>query len=164
MKTTIRFEGGDRLAKALGELSTRVSKNVLRESLRTAVAEPMRSLASTLAPRAPGAPDIAGHIAISVARGDRSEVVAAGSNVTLAVGPSTEKRDETGRQKPISYALQGKYLEFGTARTKMQAFLRPAFDQLVPRVIPEIGAAMWHALIRRGVGGTRGSLSGGGLT
>ena len=68
MKMTMRIEGGDRLARNLAQLSTRVNKNVLRGALTRVAAEPIRARASDLAPRDPGAPDLAEHIVISTGR------------------------------------------------------------------------------------------------
>jgi HK97 gp10 family phage protein len=142
MKTTLRFEGGEKLAKALGELSTRVSKGIMRDALIAGAAEPMQQTAISMVARAPGAPDLANHIVISTARAE-------GPTAAVAMGPSIEKRPEPGRKKPISYSLQGRYLEFGTARTKMRAFMRPAFDQNASKSIPAIASALWHAIISR---------------
>jgi HK97 gp10 family phage protein len=143
--TSMKIEGGAQLAKALQQLSVRVSKNVLRETLKTVAAPPIQQSAAGRVARAPGAPDLADHIAISTARAE------AGPTASVVVGPSVEKRQDGTRKKPISFGLQGKYLEFGTARTKMQPFLRPAFDEQAPAVIPEVGTALWNALTRRGL-------------
>jgi HK97 gp10 family phage protein len=141
--TSMKIEGGAQLAKALQQLSVRVSKNVLRETLKTVAAPPIQQSAAGRVARAPGAPDLADHIAISTARAE------AGPTASVVVGPSVEKRQDGTRKKPISFGLQGKYLEFGTARTKMRAFMRPAFDQNASKSIPAIASALWHAIISR---------------
>lgn len=157
MKTSLRFEGGDRLAATLRELPTRVSKSVLREALKTAAAPPIQQTAASLVARAPGAPDIAARMVVSNSRAE------AGPSAAVLVGPSAEVRTDKQRRRPISFGLQGMYLEFGTARQQMQPFLRPAFDQNVLKAIGAMSSALWHALISRGASGTRGKSTGGGL-
>ena len=153
MRMSIRVEGGERLARTLNELPTRVGKSVLRESLRTASAPIVRSRIEALAPRAPGAPDIAANIVVSTGRAK------SGPEAAIVVGPSTAHReDQPGRR----FDRQGVYLEFGTSEMPMQAFVRPAFDATVPQMIAALSGALWRALIARGFGSTRGSGGGGG--
>lgn len=149
----MRVEGLDVLARNLNELPSRVSKSVLREALRTVAAPPIRARASALAPRAPGAPDLADHIVISTGRagGERS--------ASVVVGPSTASRSD---QSSIQYDRQGRYVEFGTSDTRMQPFMRPAFDEEAARTLQPLIGALWRALIGRGFS-TRGGSSGGGL-
>jgi len=149
----MRFEGGERLAALLNELPGRVSTNVTREALRSVVAPPIQQAAAAHVRRAPGAPDLADNIAISTGRGDAT-------SSAIVVGPSTARRSD---QPSRSFAVQGKYLEFGTARTPMFAFLRPAFESEGPRTLGALGSALWEALIRKGFGSARSSPGGGGL-
>lgn len=133
---TMKFEGGAELAKALEGLSARVSKRMLREALEDA-AEPMRRSMAAMAPREPGAPDLADHIVISTARvkkvaGDESQSAA------VAVGPARE----------FYYGL---FQEFGTSFHGAQPFVRPAFDGAVSRTISEMARALWTALAARGI-------------
>jgi HK97 gp10 family phage protein len=149
---TMRFEGGAQLAKVLNGLPSRVNTSVTREALRTVAAPPIRDRAAALVRRAPGSPDIAQNIVVSTGRGDST-------SSAIVVGPSTAKRsDQPGR----SFATQGKYLEFGTSRMPMFAFLRPAFDAEAPGTLKGMASAMWAALISRGFGSTRSSGGGGG--
>lgn len=138
----IDLKGGAAVASGLQELSTRLSRKVLRTALEDA-AEPMRAAASAKAPRAPGAPDLAENIVISNAR-------PADGSVGIAVGPS----------KPFFY---GWFQEFGTSRHGAQPFLRPAFDSEVERTARAVKDAAWRELMRRGIVGSRGSSTGGGL-
>jgi HK97 gp10 family phage protein len=140
--TRITLQGAADVAKGLNQLSTRLSRRVLRDALEEA-AEPMRATASAKAPREPGAPDLAQNIVISNAR-------PADGSVGIAIGPS----------KPFFY---GSFQEFGTSRHGAQPFMRPAFDSEVERAARTVRDAAWVALIRRGVVGTRGSSTGGGL-
>lgn len=148
----MRFEGGAELAETLRGLSTRMSKSVLRDALRVGVAEPIQSAARAAAAKAPGAPDIASHIAISAARGDRT-------TATLAVGPSTDTRSDQPERR---FDVQGRLLEFGTIYMAAQPFMRPAFDAEAAASLPRISGEMWRALASRGFS-TRSSPSGGGL-
>lgn len=151
---SMRVEGGARVAATLQQLPTRVSKNVLREALRTVAAPPIQRRASAIAPVAPGAPDIASNIVISTGR-------ASGLAAAVLVGPSTGKRDD---QPSKSYDEQGTHLEFGTSDTAMQPFMRPAFDQEAPGTISGLATYVWRALLSRGlVGGSRSTGGGGGL-
>jgi len=153
MKMTARMEGGAALARTLNELPTRVGKSVLREALRKSSAPIVQTRIEALAPRAPGAPDIASHIVVSTGR------AGSGPEAAIVVGPSTEHRED---QPSRRFDRQGVYLEFGTHDTPMQAFMRPAFDATVPAMITALTGALWRALIARGFGSTRGSGGGGG--
>ena len=139
---TVRVEGGDKLARALRDLPTRVDRSVQRDALK-AGGELIRARAAALAPRAPGAPDIADHITMSGTR-------PADGSVGLAVGPA----------KGFYY---GRFLEFGTSRQGAQPFLRPALDGEGAQAIQRIIAELWAALIRRGSGSGRSSGGGVGL-
>lgn len=157
MTFSMKVEGGDRLARTLRELPLRVSKAVLRDALRDVAAPPIQQAAKSTVARSPGAPDLADHIVIGGTKTD------AGPVAGIVIGPSMAQRRDKARKYPMTFATQGTLLEFGTARQKMQAFLRPAFDQEAARTIPALAAALWRALIRRGAAGTRGSSTGGGL-
>lgn len=154
MRMTLRVEGGERLARTLNELPTRVGKSVLREALHSASAPIVRSRIEAMAPRAPGAPDIAANIVVSTGR------AGSGPEAAIVVGPSTAHREDQPNRR---YDRQGTYLEFGTSRMAMQPFMRPAFDQTVPAMISALTGALWRALIARGFSSTRGSGGGAGL-
>lgn len=139
---SLKVEGGERLARELRGLSNRVSRNVQREALKEG-AELIRARASALAPREPGAPDLADNIAVSNALPEDG-------SVGVAIGPTRN-------------FFYGFFQEFGTSRHSAQPFLRPAFDSEGPRALKVIAAAMWDALIRRGGGSGRASGGGVGL-
>jgi HK97 gp10 family phage protein len=151
MKTTIRIEGGQQLAATLNNLSKRLSNQVLRQALLKA-GEPMRASAASMAPRAPGAPDIADHIALSPLT--RRKVA------TVAMGPSAGAR---GDQAARTFGEQGFFLEYGTARMPAQPFMRPAFDKGARAAVRGVISEAWQILTRRGGSTTRGSGGGGGL-
>lgn len=133
----MRFEGGAELAKAFEQLSARVSKRMLRESLEDA-AEPMRRAMSSMAPREPGAPDLADNIVISTARVKAVEGV---QSAAVAIGPA----------KAFFY---GFFQEFGTVHHSAQPFVRPAFDGGVSRALSDLARSMWSALASRGISRT----------
>ena len=153
MKMTLRVEGGERLARTLNELPTRVGKSVLREALRTASAPIVRARIEANAPIDPGAPDLRNQIVVSTGR------ARSGPEAAIVVGPSTAHRADQPKRR---YDRQGIYLEFGTSEMPMQAFMRPAFDQSRAQMVVALSGALWRSLIARGFGSTRGAGGGGG--
>lgn len=141
MKFGVRFEGGQQLAQALQQLSQRASKNVLRGVLQEVAAPPIQRRASALAPKDPGAPDLAEHIVVSVAP-------SSGRTAAVVVGPSREARSD---QPKRTFDRQGVFVEFGTEDTLMQPFMRPAFDEEASKVIAPMGAALWRELAGKGI-------------
>jgi HK97 gp10 family phage protein len=129
---SMRMEGGDQLAAALAQLSTRLSKSILRDALLDG-GEPMRALVARNAPRAPGAPDMADHVVIAAVR-DRE------NQASVGIGMDS---------KEFFYDL---FVERGTSRMKARPFYRPAFDEKVPEAIDLIGQELWRQLTARGLG------------
>lgn len=127
----VKFEGGDELAKALGALSERMSRKVVRAALVEA-AEPMRQAIETNAPRRPGKPDIADHIIVSNARPEDGAV-------GVAVGPAS----------PFFY---GGFNELGTSHQPARPFVRPGFDANISSAVEIMSDEMWDALRSRGIG------------
>lgn len=127
-----RVEGGEELARALGSLSTRLSRRVLGDALLDG-GEPIRKRTSQLAARAPGKPDIADNINIAPVRAESATAEA-------AVG--------IGVPKQFYYDTM---LEFGTVHMSAQPFYRPAFDEQAQRSIGVIGQSLWSALAGRGM-------------
>lgn len=150
----LKIEGGQALARDLNLLSDRVRGRVLREAVRLA-AEPMRRTMETLAPREPGAPDIAANIVISRIR--------KGGAVEDADAPEYKtESEEAVAVGPAKGFYYGRFLEYGTVKMAAQPFMRPAFDQEAPGAIPILADALGRALIEQGVRGSRGSSTGGG--
>jgi HK97 gp10 family phage protein len=137
MKVSFRVDGGRALADALRTLPARVSRSFQREAL-TEVAEPMRAQMASMAPRAPGEPDMADHMIISrtLARDETSD-----TEVGVRVGPD-------GKWKRFFYAF---FQEWGTARHAPRPFMRPAFDTHVRQIPAKLAAIVWRALAGRGV-------------
>jgi HK97 gp10 family phage protein len=144
---SVKFEGGAQLAKNLEALPAALRGRVLRDALREG-AELIRARASQLAPRAPGAPDLADAIVVGKVRANADEAAAG----AVLVGIGVPKR-----------FFYDAMLEFGTKHMPAQAFYRPALDQEGGRAIKVIGAGLWAALAKAGGTGGRGSSSGGGL-
>lgn len=133
----VSFQGGAELAATLRSLPTRISRPVQREAL-FAVAEPMRARMARLAPREPGAPDIADNIVISGGRGGTDKSTGQEKAISVAIGPS----------KGFIY---GFFQEYGTSRHGAQPFMRPAFDSEAPKVVPALAQALWVELAGRGI-------------
>ena len=139
MKVSVRFEGGKELAEALAGLSTRLSRKVMREVLVEA-AEPIRKAAASMAPHAPGAPDIRENIIVAVAKSSvyldlKSEVAA------VAIGPK-------GGPEGFGYGLPQ---EIGTIHHGAQPFMRPALDSASGQALKIAGDAAWRELAGRGI-------------
>lgn len=143
MSTTVKIIGGAELQRNLDALSTRLSRQVQRQALVEA-AEPIRTSMAQMAPRAPGAPDIASNIVIGTARLPRQTAV--------SIGPA----------KGFFY---GFFLEYGTVRMRAQPFMRPSFDRHVVTgsTLKALMGSLWRAIIGRGFGSTRASGGGTGL-
>jgi HK97 gp10 family phage protein len=140
---TLKMEGGDKLAKALAELPTRVSRSVQREALK-AGAEVIRVRVVATAPRAHGAPDLAANIGI------QSDVRPGDGSVGVGIGV------------PRGFFYDW-FNEFGTVKQASKPFWRPAFDGEKAKALKLIAAEMWTALIKRGAGSGRSSGGGVGL-
>lgn len=122
---TLKIVGGAQLAAKLNDLPNG-PKKVLQPASRRAL-EPMRARAAQLAPRAPGAPDIADNIVIS-SRARRIQ-----TQVEYAMGPS----------KGFFY---GFFQEFATRFHAAHPFMRPAFNQTWPQVIGILVSELWQAI------------------
>jgi HK97 gp10 family phage protein len=137
----VRFEGGAELAAALESLPKRVGRSMLVEAL-TDAAEPMRKRMASLAPREPGAPDMADNIIVSrsmvTIQGDGEKVRNDEFQASVAVGPS----------KGFFY---GFFQEFGTTRHSAQPFARPAFDSESQAALDLLARSLWTALAARGI-------------
>lgn len=129
---SMRMEGGDQLAANLAQLSTRLSKSILREALLDG-GEPIRTLVARNAPREPGAPDLADHIVIAAVRDQESQA-------SVGIGPDS---------KQFFYDW---FQEFGTARHGAQPMYRPALDEKAPAALDIIGQELWRQLTARGFG------------
>lgn len=143
MQIGLTLHGGDELAKNLLSLSSRLSTSIMNLAL-TDGGVIVQKRASEIAPRDPGAPDLADNIGISPVR--KTDERGGG----VAVGPT----------KGFYY---GYFQEVGTSRHGAQPFMRPAFDETQRQVLNVVGMSLWSALIRRGLTTTRGSGGGGGL-
>ena len=130
MKVSMHFEGGDKLAAGLSQLSQRVSKGVQRKALM-AGGEPIRAQGEKNAPHDPSTPkDIRDNIVIATARSSEDTAV--------AVGP----------RKGFAYGLPN---EIGTARQPARPFMRPAFDTHKEKALSGVNLVLRRELIRRDV-------------
>lgn len=125
---TVKFEGGQQLASLLASLPKSISKQIQRDVLVEA-AEPMVAVARKMAPRAPGAPDIADNIEIGNARTGKDEF---GDEKAMQVAWG-----------PVRGFFYGYYLEWGTVKMGARPFMRPAFDGQKERSLGIIRTRTW---------------------
>lgn len=126
MKGSLRFEGGKELAAALARLPQSVSKKVCIDALLEA-ADPMVAVARRIAPREPGAPDLADNIEARAVSGGKDGLP------TVAWGP-------------LKDFFYGYFLEFGTVRMSARPFMRPAFDSQMDRSLDILRRRLWEKL------------------
>lgn len=143
-----KFDGGKELVDALAKLPARLSKSMLRESLRYAAEKHLKPAMERHAPRSPGGGvHLADQILVRTAHG---RGVAQGLPA-IAVGPS----------KGTWY---GAYFEFGTSRQAARPWARPSFDETADPMLQTMGRDLWVELAGRGVHRTataEGGLGGG---
>lgn len=146
MAASMKITGGVQLARNLDELSKRLSRQIQRQALVEA-GDPIRLAMAQLAPREPGAPDLADNMIISTVRPKGW-----GNAVVIAIGAAKE----------FFYA---RFQEFGTAQHRSQQFARPSYDRHVGggSTLKIITSALSRVLIQRGFGSTRSSGGGTGL-
>lgn len=125
MKIGLAIHGGNELAAKLNALPQGPKKVLLTSGRRAA--EPIRLRASQLAPRAPGAPDLADNIGISSIATRRQD------EVSYAIGPT----------KAFFY---GFYQEYGTIHHGAQPFMRPAFQSAAPQALGLLGQMLWQEI------------------
>jgi HK97 gp10 family phage protein len=127
---SMRIEGGDKLAEILDAIPKRASRDRQRDAL-LAGGELIRARAASLAPRAPGAPDLAENINIGTVRSSVE------GEVSVGIG--------SGR-----YFFYDMFQEFGTSRHSAHPFYRPAMDSEAAKAIKVIGLSLWSALTAGG--------------
>lgn len=140
----MKLEGGQQLAKALGNLSLSQERSKMTTLLKTA-AEPMRAAMEAHAPVAPGEPDIKANIVISPATKVSDEPGAPSraredSETAVAVGPS--KDFPYGIPLEFGHVTVGKSPHFVEARP----FARPAFDTTQDRTLRLVQDGIWNLL------------------
>ncbi len=121
----------------------------------TGAAEPMRATMANLAPRAPGAPDIADHMVISRI-----------TKIGDVEGGQWEKKLDSEEAVAIGPArgfFYGVFLEYGTVKMRAQPFMRPAWDQHSAKALETIGRVLWRELAAAGISQSSvgGAVSGG---
>ena len=126
MKMSFTFDG-KALAATLRSMPKANSRTAQIDALLEA-AEPIRAVAQRLAPRAPGAPDLA----------DRIDAMQTRRSIDVS---GTETGVIVGAWKAAFYAF---FQEWGTVRHAAQPFIRPAFDQNVTRSLGILGRRLWE--------------------
>jgi len=134
---SLKIEGFKELAANLRALPDALQRSVILDAL-TDAAEPMRARMGQLAPRRPGAPDIADNIGISVA--NRIGDVGGGR---WEARSDTEHAVAVGPTKNFFYGL---FLEYGTIKMAARPFMRPAFDTTVQTSLTILSQRLWDAI------------------
>lgn len=132
---SMRFSGGEALARVYASLPEAVSRRWQLEALRKA-AEPLRA---EMAARAPRGPSRVGrrfpvHLKDSITIMTMRQSVA--DDPTVAVGPSKD-------------AFWGFFQEYGTVRHGAQPFAGPSFDARVMTMLDTLRDEAWSAIRRR---------------
>lgn len=141
MKPHFTATGMEELKRKIAGLPTAVSRKVQLQALR-AGAEPIRSMASTLAPRGDDAPHMADNIVIVTPTARASEANGLFDTAVVWIGP-------------LARFFYGYFQEFGTAFHPAQPFMRPAFDTQGRVSLRIIAAEAWAALKRYVATGVR---------
>ncbi len=142
MKANFTVTGADDLLKRLHQLPAAASRNVQIAALRKG-AEPIRSMAGSLAPRdeKAGAPHLADNIIVQVPSASRVDEEGLFDTVAVFIGPAIQ-------------FFYGYFLEVGTAFISARPFMRPAFESESSRSLRIVGAEMWNGIRKRlGLGG-----------
>ena len=133
----MQMTGWKELGARLRALPDAYTRTIVIDALKEA-AEPMRARMAQLAPREPGAPDLADNIGISVA--NRLGDVGGGrwearhdEEHAVAVGPT----------KDFFYGL---FQEYGTVHHRAQPFMRPAFDSESGKALTILTQELWKPL------------------
>lgn len=131
MSLSLRFTGGEELARTLNALPTKISRQIKRQVLIDA-AEPMVAVARRGAPRRAPSPDIADNIEAVGALGGR-DVYGDEKDTTVSIGP-------------VRGFFYGKFLERGTVYMSPRPFLRPAFDSQKDRTVLLVRDGLWREI------------------
>jgi HK97 gp10 family phage protein len=131
MRVEVKFTGGEELARTLNALPTKLSRQIKREALLDA-AQPIVTVARRLAPREPGAPDLADNIEAVAGRGGL-DTFGDEKATTVAIGP-------------VRGFFYGKFQEFGTVHHAPQPFMRPAWESQRTRTLDLIRERLWVEL------------------
>jgi HK97 gp10 family phage protein len=135
MEITAAIDGAEEIVQHLAGLSTRLTRAIVMDALLEG-GEPIRATAARLAPREPGAPDLADNIRIAPVRKRPEDDVR-----TFSVG--------IGVPRAFFYDY---FQEFGTVDHGANPFYRPAFDTHAQQALGIVGAAFWRELAGRGLG------------
>lgn len=141
----MKIEGGQALARQLGQLPRELSRQVQVNALKAA-AEPIRTTAEALAPRDDQAnsPHLDQNIVIGAVTEARLENAGRTTETVVEVGPAGGRGGDD--------FFYGFFQEYGTAHHEAQPFMRPAFDEESRRALNILVDELWWSL-RRGITG-----------
>lgn len=116
---SVQVIGTAEIRQALGQIGQHLSEEALRGAVDEIAAQ-VAAAASDKAPRLTG--DLAANIETDVSQDDVDDYV-------VSVGPAGEQ-------------FYGMFQEFGTPHHRAQPFLRPALDEVEPKVASIVAAAV----------------------
>lgn len=138
MKVSLKIQGGMDLARHLKALPEALSRKVQVEALKDG-AEPMREMATDLAPRGAGpGPHLADNIVVGAPTQASLERRGRFDETVVEVGPSRKPND----------VFYGFFQEFGTRHHAAQPFMRPAFDSQAGHSLTRILSSFWRVIKR----------------
>jgi HK97 gp10 family phage protein len=152
MKTTVKFEGGRELERALGELGTLYRRKKAARDALLEGGEVIRAAAEAKAPVRSGGPEKRFKV------GDGESRVRRRGALRLHVGlgtrlNSSQRRANAGKMPVEAYVgtrdRAGRLQEFGTQDAPAQPWLRPAWDATKMMALEVIKAALWRQISRQ---------------
>lgn len=141
----LQVVGYKQLDAALGELPQALRRNVVLAALRKAARPTVRDARS----RAPRGKDPKRRGSKKQRRSKKSEGIGAGADsIAARAVRATTATTTTIAIGPDAQHWYLRFSEFGTARSRKQPFLRPAFDGNAERAAVDVGEALWEQLAR----------------
>ena len=149
MKTTVRFEGGKELERALGELPTLFRR---RKAARDALMEGAKLIHAAAQAKAPvrqGGPEKRFKVGGGESRTRRRGALK--MHVTIGTRLNKNQRRLNTDKMPVEVYVgtrdrAGMKQEFGTRFAAAQPFMRPAWDAMKARALEVIKDALWREI------------------
>jgi len=152
VKTTVRFEGGKALEKALGELPTLYRrKKAARDALLEGAAL-IHAAAEAKAPVRSGGPEKRFRVGEGESRVRRRGALK--SHVTIGTRLNRSQARQNAGKMPVEVYVgtrdrAGRLQEFGTEDAPAQPFMRPAWDGQKLAALEMIKDALWRQISRQ---------------
>lgn len=152
MKTTVRFEGGKELEKALGELGTQFRRKKAARDALLEGAEPIHAAAQAKAPVRSGGAEKRFKVGQGESRVRRRGALR--MHVTIGTRLNRSQARQNADKMPVEVYVgtrdrAGRLREFGTKNSAAEPFIRPAWDAMKARALEIIKAALWRQISRQ---------------